>query len=226
MSEMPDLTRRQIALILGAAFAVLTLVIGVYGIATGPNEGANEDRHGVIGTGAGGDSNALGVVQRDPTAAALPQTSEPIAYARAVAGALFAWDTTGGYLPADYQAPVLADADPSGEEAPGLITDVTTYFPTIDQWLDLATLEVTQSLAIDSAVVPASWPSIVEQAYGQLGPGTTAVTITGTRERGGAWNGKHVTTSSPVAFTVFIACPPSFDRCHILRLSELDNPLR
>ncbi len=223
---MPDLTRRQIALILGAAFALLTLVIGVYGIATGQTGGANDARHGVIDTDTGSDSNALRVVERDPTAAALPQTSEPIAYARAVASALFAWDTTGGYLPADYQAPVLADADPSGEEAPGLITDVTTYFPTIDQWLDLAIMEVTQSLNINSAVVPASWPSIVEQAHGQLRPGTTAVTITGVRERTGTWNGEHATTSSPVAFTVFVACRPAFDRCHVLRLSELDNPLR
>jgi len=223
---MPDLTRRQIAIVLGAAFAVLTLVIGVYGIATGQTGGAGDARHGVIDTGAGGESNALRVVERDPTAAALPQTSEPIAYARAVASALFVWDTTGGYLPADYQAPVLADADPSGEEAPGLITDVTTYFPTIDQWLDLATMKVAQSISIDSAAVPASWPSIVEQAHGQLRPGTTAVTITGIRERTGSWNGKNATTSSPVAFTVFVACRPAFDRCHILRLSELDNPLR
>ena len=28
------------------------------------------------------------------------------------------------------------------------------------------------------------------------------------------------------SFTVFVACQPSFERCHVLRLSQLDNPMR
>ena len=28
------------------------------------------------------------------------------------------------------------------------------------------------------------------------------------------------------AFTVFVVCEPAYDTCHLLRLSELDNPLR
>ncbi|WP_345520662.1 hypothetical protein [Nocardioides conyzicola] len=147
-------------------------------------------------------------------------------YARAVASSLFDWDTTTGFLPVDYTAPVLADADPSGEETPGLLIDVATYLPTLEQWLDLGAMEVAQSLAIDEASIPASWAVADEQARGQLRPGTTAVTINGTRRRSGTWDGTAAETSSPVSFTVFVACAPSFDRCHVLRLSELDNPLR
>jgi len=33
-------------------------------------------------------------------------------------------------------------------------------------------------------------------------------------------------SSYPVSFTIFVACQPSFERCHVLRLSQLDNPLR
>jgi hypothetical protein len=139
---------------------------------------------------------------------------------------LFDWDTASGYMPADYQAPVLADADPSGEETPGLISDIDTYMPTVDQWLDLATMNVTQSLTIDSAAVPADWQSVLAQAHGQLRPGTTAVTIAGIRHRAGIWDGQNSTTSSPVSFTVFVACQPTFDRCRVLRLSQLDDPLK
>ena len=52
------------------------------------------------------------------------------------------------------------------------------------------------------------------------------VTITGTRHRSGVWNGESAESSHPVAFTVFVACEPSFDRCQVLRLSQVDNPLR
>ena len=52
------------------------------------------------------------------------------------------------------------------------------------------------------------------------------MTITGTRHRAGVWKGEVAESSYPVSFTVFVACQPSFDRCHVLRLSQLDNPLR
>lgn len=220
---MPELTRRQIALVVGAAVAVLALVVGTLGILTGPTDDGTDAQTGAIDTDS---DNALRIADHDPTTSALPRTDDPAAYARAIAIALFEWDSDAGYLPADYQAPVLADADPDGEEAPGLISDVSTYFPSVDQWLDLATMDVTQSLTIDTAKVPTSWPSVLEEAHGQLRPGTTAITITGTRERTGLWNGTRATASSPLAFTVFVACPPAFNRCHVLRLSALDNPLR
>lgn len=157
---------------------------------------------------------------------ALPRTTDPVAYARAVATSLFDWDTSLGFLPTDYTAAVLADTDPSGEETPGLLDDIATYLPTVEQWLDLGVMEVVQTIEIDEAFVPESWDAAVEQAHGHLRPGTTAVTIVGTRHRSGVWNGEVAESSYPVSFTVFVACPPAFDRCHVLRLSQLDKPLR
>ena len=34
------------------------------------------------------------------------------------------------------------------------------------------------------------------------------------------------TTSDPASFTVFVACQPTFPRCHILRLSGLNTALK
>ena len=59
-----------------------------------------------------------------------------------------------------------------------------------------------------------------------LAAGTTAVTIEGTRQRAGVWNGQPVASEHPVAFTVFVVCAPTYSTCHLLRLSQLDNPLR
>ncbi len=78
-----------------------------------------------------------------------------------------------------------------------------------------------------AAFVPDAWADAVEQAQpGQLAAGTTAVTIEGTRHRAGVWNGQPVTSEHPVAFTVFVVCAPTYPTCHLLRLSQLDNPLR
>ena len=155
----------------------------------------------------------------------LPKTDNPVVYAKAVAEALFDWSTTTGYAPSDYTSPVLADADPSGDELPGLIGDVASYEPTDTQWTELATMQVVQHLTITSAVVPSLWPQALAEAHGQLRPGTTAITITGVRHRTGAWYGQPASTSDPVSFTVFEACSPSWPDCHTLRLSQLNDPL-
>jgi hypothetical protein len=160
-----------------------------------------------------------------PAPAVLPQTDNPVTYAKAVAAALFDWNTTSGYTPSDYTSPVLADADPSGEEIAGLIGDVASYEPTTDQWTQLATMQVAQHLTITSAVVPSLWPQALAQAHGQLRPGTTAITITGVRHRTGVWYGQPASTTDPVSFTIFEACTPAFSRCHTLRLSQLNDPL-
>jgi hypothetical protein len=222
---MRELTRRQVALIVTAVLLVAALVVGVYGLVTGPSPTGAESGSPAAAVAAG-PHPATDTKVSDPTSAALPRTNDPIAYARAVAAAVFDWDTASGFLPSDYQAPVLADADPSGEETPGLIADMATYMPTVDQWLDLGAMNVIQALSIRAAAVPASWTTAVAQAHGELRPGTTAVTIEGTRQRTGVWNGETTSTSSPVSFTVFVACAPAFDRCRVLRLSQLDNPLR
>ena len=220
---MRNLTGRQLLLVVAGVLALATVVVGVYGLVLGPGGTTPAPSHDdAIRVDTAGEAAPPPVTLQDR---ALPRTSDPVVYAGAVATALFDWDTAAGFLPTDYTAAVLADADPSGEETPGLIADVATYLPTIEQWLDLGSMEVTQTLTIEDAAVPSSWPAAVEQAHGQLRPGTTAVTITGTRHRSGVWNGAPAESSYSVSFTVFVACPPAFDRCHLLRLSELNNPL-
>ena len=221
---MSNLTWRQIAVIVGCVLAVATFVVGIYGLVRGPDS-----------TGSAPPPRPDGMAEATPEAAsavvtledrALPRTNDPVAYARAVATSLFDWDTSLGFLPTDYTSAVLADADPSGEEMRHKISDVATYLPAVDQWLDLGAMEVRQTIEIDDAYVPDAWTAAVQQAHGHLRPGTTAVTITGTRHRTGVWNGETAESSYPVSFTVFVACEPSFERCHVLRLSQLDNPLR
>ncbi|KRF32276.1 hypothetical protein [Nocardioides sp. Soil805] len=221
---MSSLTGRQIMLLLGCALALIIAGVGFYGLVRGPGDTT-------VDSSAGSPTGVEAVVvpgspvvsMQDRT---LPHTTDPIAYARAVAVSLFDWDTAAGFLPSDYTSAVLADGDPSGEETPGLLADVTTYLPTVERWLDLGAMEVVQTIEINDAYVPGSWAAAVEQAHGHLRPGTTAVTVDGTRHRSGVWNGEVAESSYPVSFTVFVACRPSFERCHVLRLSELDNPLR
>lgn len=217
---MLDITRRQALLILIAVAALAATAIGVYGLFIGPQHGRRPSA-APIGMTMAGQSKAT----PSTPAARADRTDDPIAYARWVAATLFDWDTATGYQPSDYTASILADGDPSGEEMPGLIGDITTYVPTTDQWLNLATMNVAQQISITTATIPTDWSSIEASAHGQLRPGTTAVTIIGTRHRTGVWNGDPQTASGPVSFTVFVACRPTFDRCHLLRLSELNQPL-
>lgn len=220
---MPYLTWRQIAVILSAVLAVLTFGVGIYGLVTGP-----QDRTGSPPDAPGRSAMTdVSIDQAEPSTVltSLPLTDDPIAYARAVAMALFEWDTTVGSMPADVSAPVLADADPTGQETPGLLTDLSLYLPTDEQWVDLAGLKVRQRFEISSAVAPREWSRIVASSHGQLDAGSAAVTISGTRERTGVWNGEPASASSQVSFTVFMGCPPTFDRCRVLRLSQLNDPL-
>lgn len=221
---MPVLRRRPtVALAVAGLLLLAATGAGAYGLLRGPDDSATKPRPAPTDVSTPNRSTATTVEDRP---AILPKTNDPTGYATAVAAALFTWDSTSGLTPADYIAPVLADADPSGEETPGLIGDVGAYEPTTEQWQQLAGLHVAQHLQITSAVMPSTWPRAVVQAHGQLRPGTTAITITGIRQRTGMWYGDHAATSTPVSFTVFLACTPAFSRCHTLRLSELNNPLR
>ncbi|MDA8298170.1 MAG: hypothetical protein M0004_16620 [Actinomycetota bacterium] len=227
---MPASRRRLIVVLALVGVVVLATVgVGVYGLIRGPGYTA-AGRHASAGTGTAGpagsgSSGPTSSPARGPAPAVLPKTDNPVAYAKAVAEALFDWSTTTGYAPSDYTSPVLADADPSGDELPGLIGDVASYEPTDTQWTELATMQVVQHLTITTAVVPSLWPQALAEAHGQLRPGTTAITITGVRHRTGVWYGQPASTSDPVSFTVFEACSPSWPDCHTLRLSQLNDPL-
>lgn len=212
--------------LVGIAVAGIVLVAavgtGVYGLIRGPGD-ADTAREPTAAAGAPESVAPLSTPAR--TVPVLRRTSDPLTYARAVAEAMFTWDTMSGLLPADYASVVIADADPSGYETNGLAADLANYLPTDQTWQRLREYQTAQSLTIHDAYVPASWPGIIASAGHQLAPGTVAVTIEGTRHRYGTWFGRSETSDHDVAFTVFVACPPAFDRCHILRLSRLDSPL-
>src|SRR5690349_17900879 len=144
---MNTLTGRQLALILAVTLTVALVALGAYALASAPPATPERDEPGARWHAVESSPSVRSTTSAVPVAA-LPKTSDPIAYARGVAAALFEWDTSTGLLPADYTAPVLADADPTGEESSGLLTDVATFIPSTDQWLALARMEVAQTLTI------------------------------------------------------------------------------
>lgn len=158
--------------------------------------------------------------------AAALATDDPAEFASVVAAAIFDWETTSGQGIEEYVARLVAIADPTGEETPGLVADLASYLPTATAWGDLRTYSTRQWLEVDSVQVPSLWPQALAQApEGALLPGSAAYTVSGVRHRAGVWQGESVASEHEVAFTVFMVCGPSYDRCHLLRLSRLDEPL-
>jgi len=156
---------------------------------------------------------------------ALAMTSDPDAFARAVAEAIFVWDTTTLVTRTDHLERLIEVADPTGESTPGLVFDLSGYLPTQLAWADLAQYQTQQWLTTHSVTTPNAWGDAHAQAGDQLLPGTTARTIHGIRHPAGTWDGDPVASEPAVAFTVFIVCGPSYPNCHLLRLSMLDTPL-
>lgn len=219
--------RHLIALIAaGVAFLVLA-AFGIYGLITGPGGDRPETPPGTATPGPV-PTPPDGPTRPAPRVPPVPASSDPETFARNVAKALFTWDTGAGFMPVDYTMVILDVGDPSGTEQAGLASDVAGYLPSPDAWLDLREYATTQSLTITDIVVPDDWADAVAQAQpGQLAPGTVAYTIDGTRHRAGVWNDDPVDADSDVAFTVFITCPSEpGESCYLLRLSQLDNPLR
>lgn len=231
--DVTDRRRRTILLaaVIGGLIVLLLVGVGVYGLIRGPQltEQAPTASTNETDTTAPRSEPASGPV---PVVA----VNAPEEFAVAVAEALFTWNTTSGYGPADY-AQVLADVTAS-READAAAADVRAYLPTPAAWAQLRTHHTRQSLTIDTTVIPAAWDTAVAQAApGQISDGAIAYTITGTRHRDGFWGTEPVTTVHPVAFTVFLTCAPDLpaeelprdaapEHCLLLRLSQLDTPLR
>ena len=77
-------------------------------------------------------------------------------------------------MPLDYTAAVLDVGDPSGTEQAGLASDLATYLPTREAWIELRKHETHQHLTIDQADIPEAWADALAQAQpGQIAPGTT-----------------------------------------------------
>ncbi len=235
MSKRADLTltphdphRRRviIAAIAGAVVLLVLVGVGLYGLLAGPDPDRGDDAPAQPGNPTSPPTPSQAPATTPGELPTLPATADPDAYARAVAMAVFTWDTADRFSPLDYASVVLAGADPSGEESAGLAADLALYLPTTQVWRQLTDYATSQTLTIDRTFVPDSWAGAVESSGGRIVPGTVAVTIEGIRHRSGVWNDNPVVSEHPVAFTVFVVCPPAYETCHVLRLSELDNPLR
>lgn len=224
---MPD-TRfpRRLMIVLIVAAAVLALLVGVglYGLLLAPRSDPSP------GGSSPNDPPGSSTSTPSPGSSTPPvirESDDPEVFARSLATALFTWDTATDFGPTDYAQVIVDVGDPSGNETAGLASDVRTYLPTADAWAQLRTMQTRQWLDINEVFVPVEWAAALEQASaGQILPGTVAYTITGVRQREGIRGTDPVTSSHDVAFTVFITCEPTFDTCRVLRLSELDNPLR
>lgn len=223
-SEQHRKKRLLITLIVTGFVITCLAAVGIYGLVTGPHASAKPPAE------APGTPSATTPEQdQNPGTSALPAlpvTNDPEAYVRAVAEALFTWDTFTLLAPVDHRGVLIEDADPTGTESPGLITDLDGYFPSASTWRDLAEYRTNQRIEIEQVFVPEQWAEAIAASGGQIVEGTHAYTVEGTRRRAGVWYDEPVTSSHPVAFTVFVSCEPVFERCHLLRLSELDNPLR
>lgn len=205
--------------------------VGVYGMVTGSPRTTSTRTETPRASDPGSENvpESLPTQQPDevPTLPSAPRSADPERFARAIAKALFAWDTTSGFMPLDYASVLLGVGDPSGAEQAGLAADLAAYLPSRAAWLDLREYATRQRLTISRAFIPAEWASAVAQARpGQLADGTVAYTIEGVRRRSGVWNDEPATSTHVVAFTLFIVCAPTYEFCRLLRLSQLDNPLR
>lgn len=224
----PSRFPRRLIIVLAVGAAVLAALVGVglYGLLLAPRTAPTTATDVPLETP--GPAPAIPApTDTIPSLPGIRSTADAEGFARAVAEALFAWDTASDYEPTDYAQVIVDVGDPSGEEAAGLASDVRTYLPTAEAWAQLRTMQTRQWLTIDEAYVPDSWSDALEQAApGQLMPGTIAYTISGTRHRDGISGTDPVESARGVAFTVFVTCEPTFDACRVLRLSQLDNPLR
>lgn len=225
MSSESSSRRLLVMAVIGGIVLVTLIGVGIYGLIVGPPD---HDHQSTPTTTTPSESTPSGPSR--PASwedlPALPDTGDPIRYASAVAEALLTWDTMSGLAPIDYARPVIVGADPSGYETPGLVSDVANFLPTDAVWQELRHYSTRQTATVDAAFVPDSWDSIAASASaGELSEGTVAVTVEATRHRAGEWFDRPATSDHPITFTVFVACQPTFDRCHTLRLSLPDQPL-
>lgn len=229
----PTARRRRtmlIAAIAGGLILLLLIGIGVYGLIRGPQPTDPIDAAPMESPSTTGPTLAPAGPER------VFAVGGPEEFALSVAEALFTWDTASGYGPADY-AQMIADVTAT-TEADAAASDVRAYLPTPEAWAQLRTHQTRQWLTIDTIDIPGVWEDAVAQAApAQIPAGTVAYTVTGTRHRTGYWGTDPVTTTHEVAFTVFLTCTPErtaapppvepiIETCLLLRLSQLDNPLR
>lgn len=143
---------------------------------------------------------------------------QAVAFARQVTDLLFTWDTVSGPDPTTIRGELVALADPTGEETPGLLADLGMYLPDDVAWPRLESLGARQWVDVEHVVVPAGWADASDGEPGLAG--TYAVNVAGTRHREASAAGLADRTANPVVFTVFVHCPTD-ESCSLLRLGRL-----
>lgn len=220
--DLADLARNKTALAAMAAAVTLGCAGTALAIAGDGSDSAPQPRPSTVSRDTSAEASA-----ESAAAGQVVETSDPAAFAVSVAQVLFAWNTTKSTPLNEYTGRLLAVADPSGEESAGLATDLSTYLPSPESWEDLKTYETRQWIDINSYRIPDDWDNAQDNAESpDIAAGTTAYTITGLRRRSGIWQGETAKTVDEVAFTIFMTCRPTYDICRLLRISQLNNPLR
>ncbi|QTE28616.1 hypothetical protein [Pengzhenrongella sicca] len=233
MRHSPSRTRRIVSAVLAGA-ATIALVAVATATLVAPDSAGRPDRAPSSAASTPKSSPPpVGPAPPPPSAAAgvgelapVVPSRDPVEFAQSAARALFAWDTTAPAALADHKGRLLVVADPTGQETPGLLTDLARYLPSPQAWTHLGAYDTRQWLEVTGADVPAAWTAALAQDPGVVAPGTVAVTITGVRHRTGTWDGRPVAQEFDVAFTVFVGCEPAYPTCYLLRLTQLDKPLR
>ena len=235
MGRGPVNRRTVIVAALAGVGVIVAVVLGVWGLIGGPSQSRPAARPApsvspvpdpVLPTpGTETTVDGSGGIDADGDGVPVP-ASDPLVFAQQVAQMLFDWDTTADNLEQRRET-LIGLGDPLGVETAGLASDLSGYLPSQAVWASLAQYATHQWIEVETVGVPGGWAEAEAQAApGQFLPGTTAVTVTGTRHRGGIWEGEPVASAHPVGFTVFAVCAPTWPECHLLRLSTLDNPLR
>lgn len=220
--NLPELARHKTAL----ALVAMALALGIAGTTLATVDGRTDSVPQPRPSDISGDA-AVSAPNGQASGDHITKTADPATFAVSVANILFVWDTTESTPLNEYKGRLLAIADPSGEESAGLATDLTTYLPSPESWEDLKTYETRQWIDINSYEIPDDWTSAANDSDSpDIARGTTAYTITGLRRRSGIWQGKTAQTVDEVSFTIFMTCKPTYDTCRLLRLSQLNNPLR
>ncbi|MFH5824720.1 hypothetical protein [Georgenia sp. AZ-5] len=237
-TSLSSRTRRRTAVLLVLVLIASVVAMTVYGVVLthrsgSPAGGAPVTADAPSAAAPAGSVPATPIpttqeVQADEVdVVTVPATSDPHKFATSVAEAVFFWDTTNGLPPGGYTARLIEVADPTGVETPGLVADLAYYLPTPSAWEHLRRFATRQWLDVTHVAVPKQWAQAVALApEGSLAPGTTALTVTGVRHRAGLWDNQPTTSEHEVAFTVFVVCAPTYPDCRLLRLSQLDDPLR
>jgi hypothetical protein len=212
---------RLVVVVISLGLALLAITgVGLYGLLRGPSETIAEPAKKEAGSSAprtdGQPTPHLPVC--------VLQTTKAEPFVRSVASALFDWDTRLDGGPSELAQPLVDVA--ATEEAPAVASDVRNYLPNTEMWDRLTTYGTRQRLEITSVTVPDTWSAALAQAApGQIPKGAVAYTIAGTRHRSGSWGAEPVESDRSVTFTVFAACPATTN-CTLLRLSQLDRPLK